>query len=284
MIAETYVPTNSITLHVVEAGPETGPLVILLHGFPEFWYGWRHQIGPLAEAGYRVWAPDQRGYNTSEKPKGIAAYNLDALAADIVGLIDAAGREKAFVVGHDWGAVVAWRMANRYPERLERVVILNVPHPAVMQRYVLTHPRQMVRSLYVLFFQIPRLPEALARRDNWRGVVEALRQSSRPGAFADDDFDRYREAWSQPGAFTAMLNWYRAFVRGPRKTLESSRITVPTLMLWGVHDVALERGLAERSIAMCEKGRLIFFEEATHWLQHEEPARVNELIVEFMTS
>ncbi len=287
------VKTNDITLHVVQAGPVTsgpvtgplvtGPLVILLHGFPEFWYGWRHQIGYLADAGYRVWAPDQRGYNTSEKPRGAAAYNLDLLAQDVIGLIDAAGVERASLVGHDWGAAVAWWVASKYPERLDRLVILNVPHPAIMSRMVWRDPPQMLRSWYILFVQLPYLPEMLARANNWEALARTLRSSSRAGTFSETDLERYREAWSQPGAFTSMLNWYRAIFRKPPKRLRRLRITVPTLVIWGVHDVALGRELAQPSIDLCDEGRLVFFEDATHWVQHEEAARVNGLVGEFLS-
>src|SRR5512145_875022 len=150
-----HIVTHHIHLHVAQAGSPDGPLVILLHGFPEFWYGWRRQIPALASAGYRLWAPDQRGYNLSDKPDGIAAYNLDDLAADVIGLIDAARQEKAYLVGHDWGAAVAWRVANQYPERLQRLVVMNVPHPAVMAQHVRRSFAQLRKSWYILFFQIP---------------------------------------------------------------------------------------------------------------------------------
>ncbi len=281
-LSHAMIGTNGITLHVAQAGPKTGPLVILLHGFPEFWYGWRHQIGYLADAGYRVWAADQRGYNLSDKPRGVAAYNLDLLALDVIGLIDAAGVERASLVGHDWGAGVAWWVAAKHPERLNRLVILNVPHPAVMWRTIWRDPPQWLRSWYVLFVQLPGVPEALARANNWRAMTGALQSTSRPGAFTDADLELYRQAWSQPEAFTAMLNWYRAILREPAKPLRNPRISVPTLMLWGVHDVALGRELAKPSIDMCDRGRLVFCEDATHWVQHDEPDRVNRLIGEFL--
>lgn len=277
-----HVTANGIRLHVVQAGPQDGPLVILLHGFPEFWYGWRAQIPFLAEAGYRVWAPDQRGYNLSDKPKGIASYNLDELAADVVGLIDAAGREKACLVGHDWGAAVTWWTAARYPERLERMVIINVPHGKVMQQHLRRNLAQLRKSWYIFFFQLPWLPEALARRRNWRQVSRVLLGSSRPGTFDPADMERYRHAWSQPGAYTAMVNWYRALVRKPPRPPASARISVPTLMLWGARDAFLGRELAQPSIELCDDGQLEFFEQATHWVQHEEPERVNGQILEFL--
>lgn len=280
-LAHRTVHSNGIDLHVVQAGPQEGPLVVLLHGFPEFWYGWRHQIPALAEAGYWVWAPDQRGYNLSDKPQGVAAYNLDELAKDVVGLIDAAGREKTLLVGHDWGAAVAWWTAITYPQRVEKLAILNVPHPAVLRRTIAGNPRQMLKSWYIAFFQIPWLPEALLRFNNWQAGVRAIQGSARPGTFSAEEIARYRQAWRQPGAFTAMLNWYRAIVRYPPRSAPSIRVTVPTLMIWGVHDVALDRAMAQPSIEHCDRGRLVFLEEATHWVQHDEPAQVNQLLLNF---
>ena len=195
-----YLPTSGITLHAVEAGPVDSQVVILLHGFPEFWYGWRHQIEALANAGYRVLAPDQRGYNLSDKPRSISAYNLDELAADVVGLIDAVGREKAYLVGHDWGAAAAWWTAIKYPQRLERMAILNAPHPKVMRWHMLHNRAQRRKSWYFLFFQIPFLPEWRMRKDNWCIGARALQSTSRKGTFSDAEISLYREAWSQPGA------------------------------------------------------------------------------------
>ncbi|MCC7446811.1 MAG: alpha/beta hydrolase [Anaerolineae bacterium] len=275
--------TNGINLHVIEDGPPDGPLVILLHGFPEFWYGWRQQIPALVEAGYHVLAPDQRGYNVSNKPKGIGAYNLDLLAQDVVGLIDAQGRDKAFVVGHDWGALVTWWLGMKHADRLQRMTILNVPHPLVGIQTVRRSPQQLLRSLYVAFFQIPRLPEALLRLNNGRGMVQAMQGSSRPDTFTNEDFQRYRSAWAQPGAITAMLNYYRAFVRR-LPPIPNPRVTVPTRLIWGVHDMALSRQMAQPSIDLCDDGQLIFIEEATHWVQHDEPDRVNRLLLEFFGS
>src|ERR1700712_2582822 len=143
------IATNGIHLHVVEAGPARGPLLILLHGFPEFWYGWHRQIEPLAAAGYHVVVPDQRGYNLSDKPEGIAAYNIDTLARDIVGLIDEAGAAKAYVAGHDWGGAVAWWLGIKHPERIEKLVLLNIPHPQVMRRALLKDSVQRKKSSYM---------------------------------------------------------------------------------------------------------------------------------------
>ena len=276
------ITTNGIKLHVVQDGPKTGRLVILLHGFPEFWYGWRRQIPHLAAAGYRVWAPDQRGYNLSDKPVGIAAYTLDELAADVIGLIDAAGQEKACIVGHDWGASVAWWMAAKYPARVERMVVINVPHGSVIAKNLRRNFAQMRKSWYILFFQLPWLPEALAQLRNWNVLTQALRMSSRPGTFTDEDLEAYRQAWSQPRAYTSMLNWYRAVVQRHLTPPESPRITVPTLLIWGAQDRFLAREMAQQSIDLCDDGRLVFVEEATHWVQHEEAERVNELMTSWL--
>jgi pimeloyl-ACP methyl ester carboxylesterase len=273
--------TNGINLNVVQDGPATGQLVILLHGFPEYWYGWRNQIPHLASAGYHVWAPDQRGYNLSDKPEGIAAYSLDDLAADVVGLMDAAGREKAFIVGHDWGAAVAWWVAAKYPSRLDRMVILNGPHGAVLTRQLRRSFSQMRKSWYMFFFQLPRLPEAFLRRANWRWLAQTLTSSSRPGTFSNDDLDEYRQAWSQPHALTSMINWYRSVMQKPPMPPKGRRVSVPTLLIWGADDKFLGRELAQPSIDLCDDGNLIFLEEATHWVQHEEAQQVNELIDAF---
>jgi pimeloyl-ACP methyl ester carboxylesterase len=276
------VTANGIDLHVVQDGPSTGRFAILLHGFPEFWYGWRHQIPHLAAAGYRVWAPDQRGYNLSDKPDGIASYTLDELAADVVGLMDAAGQETAFIVGHDWGAAVAWWVAAKYPSRLARMVIINVPHGAVLTKHLRRNFAQMRKSWYMFFFQLPYLPEALTRLQNWNILAQALKNSSRPDTFTDYDLDMYRQAWSQPKAIRSMLNWYRSVMQKPPTPPDNLRITVPTLLIWGAHDRFLGRELAQPSIDLCDDGHLVFIEEATHWVQHEEAERVNELIDTFL--
>ncbi|MDX1520382.1 MAG: alpha/beta hydrolase [Anaerolineae bacterium] len=277
-----YIETNGIRLHVLQDGPKEGPLVILLHGFPEFSYGWRQQIPYLVSAGYRVWAPDQRGYNLSDKPDGLASYSLDELAADVVGLIDAAGQKQVFLVGHDWGAAVAWWVAAKYPDRLARMVVINGPPGAVMQKHIRSNLAQLRKIWYILFFQIPRIPEILVGLRNWSFLTKVLRDSSHQGTFTNSDLDQYREAWSQPKAFRSMLNWYRAYIQKPSTPPANPRITVPTLLIWGAQDTVLGREMAQPSIDLCDDGRLVFIEEATHWVQHEESDRVNELLDTFL--
>ncbi len=276
------IKTNGVNLHVVQAGPEDGPLVILLHGFPEFWYGWRKQIDFLAEQGYRVWAPDQRGYNISEKPNGIASYSIDKLSADVVGLIDAAGRESTMLVGHDWGAAVAWWTACKYPERISKLVILNVPHQNVFRKTVLTDREQSFRSWYIGFFQIPFIPETLMGAAA-ASLARGMQSSAKAGAFTDEDMLQYEKAWAQPGALKSMINWYRAIVQQPPESPDP-RVKMPTLILWGKKDAYLKSEMAQASVELCDNGKLIYFDNATHWIQHEEPERVNQLMLEFFTS
>ncbi len=279
---ESYIQTNGIKLHVVTAGPENGTPVILLHGFPEFWAGWRHQIPALAEAGFRVIVPDQRGYNLSDAPKGVRAYALSELGKDIIGLLDHYGIEKVRLVGHDWGAVVAWSVALTYPERIERLGILNVPHPGVMLRFLAKSPRQMLKSWYIGFFQIPGLADWLLKRDNFAFAVKMLLGSSKKGTFSRADLEEYKKAYANSGGLTGMINWYRALFRFRAHTPGGLRLKMPVLMLWGRQDIALSAEMAEQSIQLCDNGQLIFYENATHWVQHDEAQAVNRELIKFL--
>ena len=281
-LEHSYIETNGICLHVVQAGPKSGIPVILLHGFPEFWYGWRKQIPALVEAGCRVILPDQRGYNLSDKPKSIKNYEVYTLVEDIIGLINALEYEKVNLVGHDWGAVVAWVLASKYPERLHRLSIMNAPHPAVMKRFLQRDLEQIRRSWYVFFFQLPWLPEAGMRADNWRGAERALRGSGKIHTFTKEDIQKYKEAWSQPGAMTAMINWYRAAVFYQPPVPKDPRIKVPTLMMWGMKDFALSHRMARPSMDYVDEGNLIFFPESTHWVQRDAAEEVNHYLIDFL--
>lgn len=277
-----FIQANGVRLHALQAGDPNGRLVILLHGFPEFWYGWRRQIGPLSEAGFRLLIPDQRGYNLSDKPARIADYHVDELAQDILELIDWAGQEKAALVGHDWGGILTWYLALRHPDRISRAAVLNAPHPAVMLRHLRRNPKQMMRSIYALFFQIPWLPEAVFRNEDWKLVAEALEKSSRPGTFSEEDLEEYRRAWWKKGAFTAMLNWYRAPIRRRPELPENPRVRIPLQMIWGAQDFALGVEMVQPSLELCDQGSLLLLEQATHWVQHEEAGLINRILVEFL--
>lgn len=276
-----YFDLPGLRMHAALAGPEGAPLVVLLHGFPEFWYQWRHTMGVLAAAGFRVIAPDQRGYNLSGKG---GPYDLRTVAVDVVNLIAAAGYESAHVVGHDWGGAVAWAVAAWNPERVRRLAVINLPHPLAMTE-ALEHfnLRQYLRSTYVVFFQIPGLPEWLLSRNNFTVLRRGLRSTSRPGAFSDDDLGLYTDAWSQPGALSAMLGWYRAVWRTRRQVLSSraqfERITAPVLLLWGERDSALGVELAEASVPHMADGRLVRFPDGSHWVPAEMPQQIAQLLL-----
>jgi epoxide hydrolase 4 len=275
-----FFQNGAIRLHAVAAGPKDGPVVVLLHGFPEFWYGWRKQIEPLAAAGFRVIVPDQRGYNLSSKPSGVASYALTELVSDVIAIADQLGQQKIFLAGHDWGAAVAWSTALLHPQRIAKLVVLNVPHPSVMRKFLSTRIRQLLRSWYMFFFQLPWLPETLFSVNDYQIGVRALLRSSRAGTFSFEDLAQYRTAWSQPGAVTAMIKWYRALFRY-RTKFPDRTVRVPTRILWGERDAFLLSEMAQESLRYCADAELFTFANASHWLQHEEPARVSELLIDF---
>lgn len=287
-------------MHWVEAGE--GPLVVLLHGFPELWYSWRRQLADLAAAGFHAVAPDQRGYNLTAKPPGVESYRIGALGDDVVALVDRLGAERAHVVGHDWGGVVAWHLGARRPDRVDRLAVLNAPHPAAY-RWLLPRSDQLLRSWYVFFFQLPRLPEAAIRAFDYRVIEWILRrQPVREGAFSDDDVAVYKAALARPGALTAALNWYRANLIGRRgrrrgrnrrregrrpgddrdRGSHPDRVEVPTLLVWGERDAYLNPRLADGLEAWVPDLRVVRLPEASHWVQADAPERVSRLLADFL--
>jgi pimeloyl-ACP methyl ester carboxylesterase len=275
---------NGIRLHWVEQGE--GPLVVLFHGFPEFWYAWRHQIPALAAAGFRAVAPDLRGYNLSEKPAGVAAYRIEALLDDLAGLIErlGEGKEKAHVVGHDWGGAFAWYAPLFHPERLLSLTLLNAPHPLAFRRELKTSAAQRKRSSYVFFFQLPWLPERLIRAGNFAVLERMLRRDPvSPGAFADEDILLYKEALARPGALTAAVNYYRAALRFPPKVAGRNwPVDLRTLLVWGERDRYLGPGLLQGLDRWVPRLTVERIPDASHWVQADAPARVNELLIRFL--
>lgn len=276
---ERWFSNAGLRLHAVTAGPSDGPLVFLLHGFPEFWFSWRHQLEPLARAGYFVIALDQRGYNLSDKPAGLAGYTTPLIASDVLSIADSLSRSRFFVAGHDWGAVIAWWLAAQHPDRVVRAAILNVPHPRAFRSYLPSHPSQWLRSYYMGLFQLPHLPEALLSAADFRLLERTLRSTSRPNTFTGSDLQEYRDAWAQPGALTAMVDWYRAAARVHFP--QPGRVTIPTLILWGVRDAFIDPALAPLSAALCDDPRLRQFPDATHWLHQEFPSEVTGELLQF---
>ena len=271
---------SDVNLHYVEAGE--GPPVVLLHGFPEFWYSWRHQLPALVDAGYRVVAPDMRGYNTSDKPESVADYHVDRLADDVAELISERGADSAYVVGHDWGAAVAWHFAGRHAEMLRTLHILNVPHPAVMFEWLKT-PKQLLKSWYIFFFQLPWIPEAALRAGDFAYVRRTYERGTvRPNAFTDEDIERYIQAYKEPGALTAMLNYYRAAARSVGDLSHFPVIDAPTVVIWGEQDISLRVEMAEPPSKLVPNARVEYLPDASHWVQIDRPERVNDLLLDFL--
>ena len=272
---------GNLRLHWVEAGE--GPLVLLLHGFPEHWLAWRKQLPALAAAGFRAVAPDLRGYNLSEKPKGVASYRMEKLAGDVAALVRHLGYEKTFLVGHDWGGAIAWCVPALHPGLVERLAILNAPQPVLMKRKLATLA-QARRSSYIFFFQLPWLPErSLARHRAGFLKMMLRRDPATPGAFAPEEIEAYREAFLRPGAATAAINYYRAAFRsgtripGLRRSLEK----VPTLVLWGEGDRYLGPELLDGLDAFVPDLRLVRIPGASHWLPADAADVVNAELVAF---
>jgi pimeloyl-ACP methyl ester carboxylesterase/uncharacterized protein (DUF952 family) len=269
--------SGTLDLHVVQAGPADGAPVLLLHGFPDFWYGWRHQIPALARAGYRVIVPDQRGYGASGKPRGVAPYAARHLAADLVALQDALAVGPTHVVGHDWGGGVAWQLAGTRPDRVRSLVVINCPRPLVLRRALFTNLRQLRRSWYILFFQLPVVPALWLRG---RGASGALKATSAPGAFTREDLDRHAEVATFE-AMRAATAWYKASLLHPPSPAPPE---VPTLLLWGTQDAALGNELAEPSLADVPDHRLVWIDGASHWVPHERPDVVNTETLDHLSS
>jgi epoxide hydrolase 4 len=265
-------------MHYVTQG--TGPLIVLLHGFPEFWYSWRHQIPFLAEHGYTVVAPDLRGYNDTDKPR--TGYNVSTLLRDIVGLIKGLGQEKAIIIGHDWGGVLAWSFALRYPQMTERLVVLNAPHPQAFMRELRTL-QQLRKSWYMFFFQIPWLPEFLLGRQHAALIGTMLYESAvQKSAFPPEALARYRDAMSRPGALRASINYYRALFRSRSSIPATTTISAPTLLIWGDQDIALGIALTRRLEEWVPDLRVTHLPDSGHWVQQEKPEIVNALLLKFL--
>jgi len=278
-LRDGYAEVGDVRLHYVEIGE--GPLVVLLHGFPEFWFGWRLQLKPLAEAGFRVVAPDTRGYNLSSRPHGVAAYGGERLAEDIRGLIHERGAKSAMLVGHDWGGTIAWTLAMKHPEVVEKLAILDAAHPRRLEEG-LHHPRQLVRSWYFFLFALPALPERLVRAGRYRFLRNFLRDA-RP-VYTPQEIDRYIEAWAQPGAVTAMLDYYRYSVRQSPKKAKAAigPISAPTLVIWGQRDRYLGPTLAEpHRDDVPNLDRVERLPHASHWVHHDASERVTQLLIDF---
>jgi pimeloyl-ACP methyl ester carboxylesterase len=278
-IRHEYADVNGIRMHYAVAG--SGPLVVMLHGFPDFWYTWRRQIPALAGR-FTVVAPDQRGYNETSKPAW--GYEVDVLVADVLGLVRALGHERAFLVGHDWGAAVAWAAAIAHPQRVARLAVLNVPHPAVFTRHLTSNPRQMLRSSYMAFFQLPWLPELALRAGDF-ATLERVVRADLGDRIGDDELAAWKRALATPGTLTGGLNWYRAAARRGAKAFfpgPEVQCRVPTLLIHGDSDPFLGPELFVGNERYCPDLRVRPVRDAGHWVHQGEPGLVSDELVRFL--
>jgi epoxide hydrolase 4 len=280
-VEHRYLTVNALRMHSVEKG--RGPLVLLLHGFPEHWWTWRYQIDPLARAGFRVVAPDLRGYGETAGP---GPYDLRTVTRDVSELIRALGEDRAIVVGHDWGGALAWTLAANHPEQVERLIVINCPHPAQVPRAILRSPDQALRLSYFFFFQLPWLPERALKKDGATAIRRMYRGNALDKSrFSDEEIQPFRDAILRPGAATAMLGWYRAAVRGALAGPRLTKIRVPTLMIWGMQDRALRyEHVVPGTEHRVEDLRIERIEGCGHFAPAEQPERVNALLLDAVSA
>ena len=280
-----FVAANGLRFEV-DARGDGDRLALCLHGFPEHSFSWRYQLPMLAELGFQAWAPNLRGYGNTTRPAGIGAYTIERLMADVAGLIDASGAKETVLIAHDWGAVIAWLFAIRRIRPLQRLIICNVPHPGAAARAFRSR-QQLMKSWYIFFFQLPGLPERLLGRDGARRVGEMIRRSSRdPARFPDEVVEVYANNAAQPGALTAMINYYRALVRGGGMKRQSDLgfpvIDTPTLLIWGEDDVALSKETTFGTERFVSQLTTRYLPRVSHWVQQEQPEVVNAMMRAFL--
>lgn len=275
------IAVNGITLHYVTQGE--GPLMLMLHGFPEFWYSWRHQIPEFAQD-YKVVAVDMRGYNDSDKPQDLSAYQIQELIKDIEGIITGLGYESCVLVGHDWGGAIAWYFAYSYPQLVEKLIVLNIPHPAKFAEGLRSNPLQILKSSYTFFFQLPVVPELLFQFNDYQAIEMAFQSMAvNKNAFSPADITAYKNAAAKRGALTAMLNYYRQTLWELVFDKEWNVLEVPTLMIWGENDTALGKELTYGTESYVRNLQIHYIPNCSHWVQQEQPERVNQYMREFLS-
>jgi pimeloyl-ACP methyl ester carboxylesterase len=285
-IRTEFVEANGLRFEVNMCG-EGDKLALCLHGFPEHAYSWRYQLPLLAELGYTAWAPNLRGYGKSSRPPYMEDYSVENLMEDVGGLVDASGCKSVVLIAHDWGAVVAWLFAIRKIRPLEKLIIMNVPHPGPASKAMKSGFTQLRKSWYIFFFQIPWLPEFLFGLNNAKGIGDAIRNSSEDESrFPEEDLQVYRDNANQPGALTAMINWYRGLLRGGGAKRQADLgypvIEVPTLMVWGEEDVALSKATTYGTEEYVSDFRIRYLPRVSHWVQQEAPEAVNAMVEAFL--
>jgi len=276
-----YITSNGVKLHYVTQGE--GPLMLMLHGFPEFWYSWRHQIPEFAKD-FKVVALDLRGYNDSDKPEDKSAYVMDEFIKDVEGVIKGLGYDRCILVGHDWGGAIAWNFAYAHPEMVERLIVLNLPHPAKFAEGLRT-PQQLLRSSYIFWFQLPWIPEFVLQAADYQAIETALTgMAVDKNAFNAADIEAYKDAAAKRGAMTAMLNYYRNIFQQRMINHHWGILEVPTLMIWGENDTALGKELTYGTEAYVRNFQIKYIPNCSHWVQQEQPQLVNQYMREFLAS
>lgn len=275
-----YITSNGLKLHYVTQGE--GPLMLLLHGFPEFWYSWRHQIPEFAKD-FKVVALDLRGYNDSDKPEAQSAYVMSEFIKDVQGVIKGLGYDRCVLVGHDWGGAIAWNFAYDHPEMVEKLIVLNIPHPAKFAEGLRT-PQQLLRSSYIFLFQLPWVPELLIQTADYQALENAFKgMAINKSAFTNEDIAAYKNAAAKRGALTAMLNYYRNIFQQRMLKSDWRVLEVPTLMIWGEKDTALGTELTYGTASYVNNLQIKYIPECSHWVQQEQPQVVNQYMREFLT-
>jgi epoxide hydrolase 4 len=290
MLKDEYAEFNSIRLHYVTAG--SGDLILFLHGFPEFWYEWKAQLLDFGRDHQAV-APDLRGYNLSSKPAEVEQYDMKLLVDDVYALVDHLGHRKLILAGHDWGGAVAWAFAAAHPDYVSKLIIINAPHPAIFQRELASNPQQQAASMYMLLFRGPQAEQMLSANNYSLLDQNIIGEGLRQGYFTEEDRQAYHQAWSQPGALTGGLNYYRAARAGPPTADNpavsglgvdpaSLTIKVPTLVIWGERDSYLLTGNLDGLDRFVPDLTIHRIPDGTHWVVHEKPALLNSLIRDFI--
>lgn len=279
-LIHNHLNINGIKMHTVETGK--GPLLVLLHGFPQFWYSWRHQIEVLSSY-FHVIALDLRGYGESDKPASISDYAPDILMNDVEALIKAKGYENAYIVGHDWGGAIAWNLAINKPEIIKKVAVLNCPHPLIFAKNLRSNLKQLKKSWYLFFFQIPFIPEWIFNLKGESLMNKLLKDSTiNKDTFSDEDINLYIEEIKKPGAFQAALNYYRAAFKYPLKN-QKKKIQIPSLLIWGENDAVFDISLTKGMDSFFEQPlKINYIPACSHWVQEEQPEIVNQLLLDFL--
>ena len=279
-LESNFIDVGEVTLHVVLAGPIDGEPVLLLHGFPEFWYAWRKPMAILAKAGYRVIVPDQRGYNLSDKPNGDEHYNLDELTTDMSALVKKLGYEDVNLAAHDWGGGVAWWMVLHNPELVRRFFVIDTPHPSAGESF---QTEEETNTWYRDFIRLPFIPTYLARLNDWQMLTDTFVNGSKANSFSPEDLDQFRSAWDHENAINTMVAWYRADNENIKEP-ESRQVDVPTMVVIAPNDFYIPSDLTVRSMPFLNNGELLRLEQGSHWIIQEQPEMIAQHLIEFIES